>query len=110
VAQWEQTKLAYEQAVTAAFGDVSSALSAREKLALVKAQDQRAVSAYQEAVRLANVRYMSGFSSYFEVIDAQLQMFPAENALARARRDELISIVSLYKALGGGWQTEPQHP
>jgi len=53
---------------------------------------------------------MSGFSSYFEVIDAQPQMFPAENALARARRDELISIVSLYKALGGGWQTEPQHP
>lgn len=110
VAQWEQAKVAYEKTVTSAFGDVSTALTARQKLALVKAQQERSVAAYQEAVKISNVRYLSGFSSYFEVIDAQQQLFPAENALARARRDELNAIVSLYKALGGGWQPPPQTP
>jgi multidrug efflux system outer membrane protein len=104
VAQFEQAKIAYERAVTNAFGDVSSALVAREKLAQVKVQQERAVAAYMEAVKLANVRYLSGFSSYFEVIDAQQQLFPAENALARARRDEFDTVVSIYRALGGGWE------
>jgi outer membrane protein, multidrug efflux system len=104
VAQWEQALASYEKAVTNAFGDVSTTLVAKEKLGLVKVQLERSVAAYQESVRLANIRYLSGLSSYFEVIDAEQQLFPAENALARARRDELSSIVSLYKALGGGWQ------
>lgn len=105
VAQWEQAKVSYEQSVTSAMIDVSNALVAKEKLAQLEVEQQRAVRAYEEAVRLSNVRYLSGLSSYFEVIDAQLQLFPAENALARARRDQLDAVVSLYKALGGGWQT-----
>jgi multidrug efflux system outer membrane protein len=83
---------------------VSDALIAREKFAAAIMQLAEAVRAYEESVRIANTRYLSGLSSYFEVIDAEQQLFPAENALARARRDELNSIVSLYKALGGGWQ------
>jgi multidrug efflux system outer membrane protein len=107
VARWEQALAAYEKTVTSAFADVSDALVAREKLAQAIVQLAEAVRAYEDAVRIANTRYMSGLSSYFEVIDAQQQLFPAENALARARRDELNAIVSLYKALGGGWQPPP---
>ncbi|HEX4823018.1 MAG TPA: efflux transporter outer membrane subunit [Candidatus Polarisedimenticolaceae bacterium] len=108
IAQWEQAKIGYEQAVTNAFADVSTALVAVQKLQEVKTQLASSVAAYEESVRIANVRYLSGLSSYFEVIDAQQQLFPVENALAQARRDELNAIVSLYKALGGGWQ--PQEP
>jgi len=104
VARWEQSLASYEKTVTSAFGDVSTALVAREKLALAIVQLAEAVKALQESVRLANIRYLSGLSSYFEVINAEQELLPAENALARARRDELNSIVSLYKALGGGWQ------
>ncbi len=85
-------------------------LIAKQKLAEVTTQLAASVGAYEEAVRIANIRYLSGLSSYFEVVDAQQQLFPAENALARARRDELIAIVSLYKSLGGGWQPPPQNP
>ena len=107
VAQWEQALASYEKIVTSALGDVSGALVAKQKLAESTAELAAAVTAYEEAVRIANVRYLSGLSSYFEVVDAQQQLFPAQNDLARARRDELSAVVSLYKALGGGWQQAP---
>jgi len=110
VAQWEQALASYEKTVTSALADVSNALVAKQKLAEVTTQLVASVAAYEEAVRIANIRYLSGLSSYFEVVDAQQQLFPAENALARARRDELTSAVSLYKSLGGGWQPPPQDP
>jgi multidrug efflux system outer membrane protein len=103
VAQWEQAKVQYESAVTNAFGEVSTALVAHQKLAEVETQQTRTVIAYREAVRLANIRYLAGLSSYVEVLDAQQQLFPAENALAQARLSRLSNFVQLYKALGGGW-------
>ena len=61
-----------------------------------------------ESVRLATRRYESGFSAYFEVLDALQQLLPAETALAQTRRDRLTTIVSFYRALGGGWsETRP---
>jgi len=110
IAQWEQALAAYERTVTAALGDVSNALVAKQKLAEVTEQLAASVVAYEEAVRIANLRYLSGLSSYFEVVQAQQQLFPAQNDLARAQRDELNAVVSLYKALGGGWQPPPQNP
>ena len=68
------------------------------------------MKAYEEAVRLANLRYTSGLSAYFEVLDAQQQLFPAEISLARTHRDQLVAVVNLYKALGGGWQPRPPEP
>jgi multidrug efflux system outer membrane protein len=52
---------------------------------------------------LALIRYESGRASYFEVLEAQQQLFPAEDALAQTMRDQLVAVVNLYKALGGGW-------
>lgn len=102
-ARFEQGKVMYEAAVTNAFREVSGALVDRTKLVESERQRARAVTAYTEAVRLANLRYRSGLSAYFEVLDAQQQLFPAEITLARTHLDQLLAVVNLYKALGGGW-------
>ncbi len=106
IAQWEQTKARYEAVVTSAFGEVSTALSAYEKLMEVEQRQARAVAAYKEAVRLATLRYVAGLSSYIEVLDAQQQLFPAQNTLSQVRLSRLLTLVQLYKALGGGWKLE----
>ena len=106
VAQWEQARVRYEAAVANAFGEVSSALVDRSKLVQTESLRARAVAAHLEAVRLANLRYASGLSAYFEVLEAQQQLFPAELGLARTRRDQRVALVDLYRALGGGWPAE----
>ena len=106
VAQFEQAKVIYERAVTVAFADISTTLFSREKVIQIRVESSKAVDAYREAVRIANVRYESGKSSYFEVLDAMQQLYPAEQRLARAQRDELTAVVDVYGALGGGWQVE----
>lgn len=109
-AQWEQAKEQYEQAVLVALQEVSNALVSQQKLAEVRREQARAVFALQESVRLSLLRYSGGFASYFEVIEAQQQLFPAENALAQIQRDQLIAVVQLYRALGGGWSEYAQVP
>jgi multidrug efflux system outer membrane protein len=104
VAGFEETVAQYEKAVITAFAEVSDALTAQSKLARSRTAQERAVAAYKESVRLSRVRYDSGLASYFEVIEAQQQLFPAQLTLAQIRRNELITVVTLYRALGGGWQ------
>ena len=53
------------------------------------------------------MRYEGGVSSYLEVLDTERQLFDAEVQLVQARRDESLSVIELYKALGGGWQIDP---
>ena len=101
--EWEAAKLQYQQAALDAFGDVANALVTRQKLALVREQQERAVVAYDEAVKLSTQRYRAGKASYYEVIQSQLELFPAQVALAQTKRDQFTAIVGLYKALGGGW-------
>jgi multidrug efflux system outer membrane protein len=105
-ARYDQARVQYEAAASNAFGEVSRALVDRTKLVETERQRARAVDAYREAVRLANVRYISGLSAYFEVLDAQQALFPAEISIARTHRDQLLAVVNLYKALGGGWPAE----
>ena len=102
-AAWEESKLRYQETALSAFADVSNALVTREKLSEKLRLQQHAVSAYEEAVKLSTQRYTAGKASYFEVLQAQQLLFPAEVTLAQTRRDEFISVVQLYKALGGGW-------
>ena len=103
VAQFDAALAQYEQSVTRALADASTSLVSLEKLGLAEAARERAVRANEEAVRLVNVRYDSGFSAYFEVLDAMQQLFTAQNSLARTRRDRLVALVQLYRALGGGF-------
>ncbi len=100
----------YEQAVLVALADVSNALTAREKLEAVRTEQERAVEALAESLRIARIRYVGGLANYIEVLDAQQPLFLAELDLARTRRDELLAVVALYRALGGGWQEAPPAP
>jgi multidrug efflux system outer membrane protein len=103
VAFWEQAKLQYEQTAQIAFEDVSNALISRQKYEGVRDGQAQAVQAYQESVKVSLQRYVAGKASYFEVLDAQQLLFPAENALALTELSQRTVIVQLYKALGGGW-------
>ncbi len=102
-AAWEQAKLQYQQTALNAFAEVASALVSRQKLAEVRVQQERAVTAYQVALKVATQRYAAGRAGYYEVLQAQQQLFPAEVSLAQTRRDELTVVIQLYQALGGGW-------
>jgi len=103
VAQWEQAKLQYEQAVLTALREVSDALTALGKLSDAETGQDRSVKALADAVDRATDRYRQGLANYFEVLEAQQQLYPAQSTLAQIRRDRLLSHVRLYRALGGGW-------
>lgn len=106
IAVREQNALQYQAAVLNALQEVSSALVAREKLAEARVHQAQAVEAYKQAVEIVTRRYQNGQSSYFEVLQEQQLLFPAENSLVQTELSQLTSIVQLYRALGGGWQTE----
>jgi multidrug efflux system outer membrane protein len=110
-AVWDEAKLAYEQTVLNALGEVSNTLVARQKFAESRAESEREVVALRESVRLSTVRYTAGLATYYEVLEAQQQLFPAQNSLARTQLNQLVAVVQLYRALGGGWRTEEErHP
>jgi multidrug efflux system outer membrane protein len=100
--------LRYQETVLGAFRDVSNALIANAKLREVEVQQAHAAAALEEAVTVSTQRYQAGQSSYYEVLEAQQQLFPAQTALARIQRDRLLAIVQLYKALGGGWKLDDE--
>jgi len=111
VAAWEEAKLAYEKTVLNALGEVSNALTARQYFAGSRIEFERQVVSLQNAVRLSTTRFTGGFANYYEVLEAQQELFPAENALARTQLNQLVTLVQLYRALGGGWRAEEQvHP
>jgi len=103
VASWEQSKLQYEQAALNAFTDVANALISRQKYEAIRSEQARSVASYQQAVQVALERYQAGKASYFEVLDAQIQLYPEETALAQTETNRRVVIVQLYLALGGGW-------
>ncbi len=103
VAAWQQSKLQYEQAALNAFTDVSNALISRQKFEAIRLEQMRSVSAYQQAVTVSLQRYQAGKASYFEVLDAQLQLYPEQNNLAQTEINRRVIFVQLYLALGGGW-------
>jgi outer membrane protein, multidrug efflux system len=103
VAFWEETKLQYQQTAQLAFEDVSNTLISRDRYEGIRAEQARAVKDYQESVKVALQRYLAGKASYFEVLDAQLQLYPEEYQLAFTELNRRTVIVQLYKALGGGW-------
>ena len=103
IAAWQEAQSTYQQTVLGAFRDVSNALITREKLEAIRARQIEAVSAYEEAVDVSQQRYQAGKSGYFEVLEAQQDLFPAQNALADTELERRLAIVQLYEALGGGW-------
>ena len=105
-AQEEQALILYAQAVAQAFREVSDALIARRFLAQVLDAQEQQVRSLGDASRRVLKRYEIGFSSYFEVVDADRDLYTAQLQEVQARHDLLLATVQLYKALGGGWQRE----
>ncbi|HEY3098664.1 MAG TPA: efflux transporter outer membrane subunit [Methylomirabilota bacterium] len=103
-ARTETALVQYRQVVLGAFRDVADAIVEFRKRGEARIAQAALTVAARDTARLANIRYRGGVSSYLEVLDSERQLFDAELALVSARRDELLAVVRLYKALGGGWQ------
>ena len=96
--------LQYQKTIQVAFREVSDALIAYRKNAEQLDEQQALVRALREANRLSLIRYQGGIDSYLQVLDAQRNLFQGELVEAALRRDTLLSVVDLYRSLGGGWQ------
>ncbi|MFM0669052.1 efflux transporter outer membrane subunit [Paraburkholderia sediminicola] len=102
-ARQQQALYAYQKSVQAAFQEVSDALLGVEKSRERLIAQGRQVDALNAYARLARQRYEGGYTSYMEVLDAERSLFSAQLAYTQTRSNEYTSLVTLYKALGGGW-------
>jgi multidrug efflux system outer membrane protein len=102
----EEARLHYQKTALEAFREVADALVSRQYLEEARRDQANAVQAYGQAVQVATDRYAAGKANYYEVLEAQQQLFPAENTLSRLVTAQRLVIIQLYKALGGGWALE----
>jgi multidrug efflux system outer membrane protein len=103
-AQREYAVAQYQQTIQTAFGDVSNALVQYRRVREIRTQQELLVTSLQDASRLAHLRYEGGVDTLLNALVADTSLFNAELSLAQTKRNELLSLVQLYKALGGGWQ------
>jgi multidrug efflux system outer membrane protein len=104
-AQRQQALLTYQQAIQTAFREVSDALIAYRKYREFREHQEKLTAAAEDAARLSDLRYRGGATSYLEVLTSQTNYFAAQLSLSRARLNERLTLVQLYAALGGGWET-----
>jgi multidrug efflux system outer membrane protein len=102
-AREREALIRYEQAIQQAFREVEDALVAHRKAREALVEQQAAVRASREALDVAESRYRSGLTNYLDVLDAQRTLLASEVAESRMLRDQLVAVVQLYRALGGGW-------
>jgi multidrug efflux system outer membrane protein len=103
-AQQEFALIQYQQTIQNAFREVSDALVQHRKVKEIRSQQELLVTTLRDRSRLTHLRYEGGVDTLLNALDADRELFSAEMNLAQTRRDELFSLVQLYKALGGGWQ------
>jgi multidrug efflux system outer membrane protein len=102
-ARTQEAAIRYEQTVQQGVREVSDALIGYRKRQAARREQENLVQVLRNASALSSTRYDGGVTSYLEVLDTERQLFDAELELARAKRDELLAVVLLYRALGGGW-------
>jgi multidrug efflux system outer membrane protein len=103
-ARAEQSRYSYEQTVLVALREVEDAVAGVRASRNQVAAQQTQVDALRRALRLAEMRYQSGASSYLDLLDAQRSLFGAELSLAQVQGQQATAAVTLYRALGGGWR------
>ncbi len=103
-AQQQTALIQYERTVQTAFTEVSNALIAHQRVRESRIEQESLVTALNDRKRLAYVRYEGGVDTLLNALDADRDLFQAELTLSQVRLNELLSVVQLYKALGGGWQ------
>ena len=103
-AQQQTATLFYQESIQEAFRSVSDALVAYRKTREFRAQQELLFESAKDAARLSQMRYTGGATGYLEVLTNETNAFSAELGLVQARLNELLALVQLYEALGGGWQ------
>jgi multidrug efflux system outer membrane protein len=103
-AQREDAQIAWEKSISTAFQEVSDALIAHQRTRESRVEQQKLVVALEDRKRLAYARYQGGVDTQLNALDADRDLLAAELTLEQIRYAELVSVVQLYKALGGGWQ------
>ncbi len=108
--QMRQTLYGYELSVRVAFFEVENALIAYRKAGERRQAETARVAAERKVLELVVMRYKGGVSNYLEVLDAQRSLFSAENDQVTSEATRRLALVSLYKALGGGWSEADEVP
>lgn len=108
-AQYAEALAVYQRSVQNAFREVSDSLIFYQRTREFTARQELRTQANREATELANIRYDGGVTSYLEVLYNEQELFTAELNLAQARLNELLSVVQLYRSLGGGWMPPPDN-
>ena len=102
-AQREEALVQYERAIQTAFTEVSNALIAHQRVRESRLKQETLVRTLEDRTRLAYARYRGGVDTQLNALDSDRDLFQAQLSLAEIRLNELLSVVQLYKALGGGW-------
>jgi multidrug efflux system outer membrane protein len=100
----ESALIQYEKSIETAFSEVSNALIAHQRTRESRVHQEALVKALEDRTRLSYLRYRGGVDTQLNALDADRDLFQAQLALAQLKRNEILSVVQLYKALGGGWQ------
>ncbi len=106
-ARHDQAVISYEQTIQQAFREVEDALIGHLKTREVRKAQEELVRVSREALDLAQLEYLNGQANYLDVLDAQRQLFDVEIAFAQIQRNQLLAVVQVYKAVGGGWEVTP---
>ena len=106
----QQARAAYEQTVLTSFREVYDALVSRRSYDLQSAAQSGQVEALKKVLKLATLRYVNGYTSYIDVLDARRSLLYAELELIQSRSAVHLQIIELYRALGGGWEVADGKP
>jgi multidrug efflux system outer membrane protein len=104
-AERDHALVQYERTIQTAFAEVSDALIAHQRVRESREQQEMLVHTLEDRLRLAYLRYRGGVDTQLNALDADRDLFQAQLDLARIRLDEMLAVVQLYKALGGGWES-----
>lgn len=107
-AQQQQALLQYEKSIQTAFAEVEDALVSLQQSRSQAEVQARQVGSLRTYAKLARLRYDNGYTSYLEVVDAETRLFNAELGYTQTQGNVLISLVGLYKAMGGGWVVDAE--
>jgi multidrug efflux system outer membrane protein len=104
-AQRDSSVVQYQKAIQTAFTEVSNALIAHQRVREGRIKQEALVAVLEERKRLAYMRYQGGVDTQLNALDADRDLLQAQLDLRQIKLNELLSVVQLYKALGGGWQS-----
>ncbi len=109
-ARQEQALAVYEQTVLSAFEDVENGLVAYAKEQIRHRSLEAAADSSEKSLAIAKSLYANGLTDFLHVLDAERSLYQAQDARAKSDRDVTAKLISLYKSLGGGWESVEQSP